>query len=317
MQDAPHDIGRLWELDAAALTQDESLRAYLIRQGFDSSQLRYADRTFVNAVGERIEEVSALAALAEIHETSNGSGDFRILDGYDHLIAHLAQGLDIRLDTPVNRIEWSAAGVKVHTTADVYEAQQVIITLPLGVLQSGTITFTPELPAHKLEAIHHLRMGPGLKMLYRFAEPILPPTVSALFSDCVPPMWWSPSFGQSTEQTVWTAFATGDWARQLLALGEAGALAQGLETLRYELGRPDLQPEAMRMMNWVDEPYTRGAYSVATPGFADVRDQIATPLDGVLYWAGEHTASHGNAATVHGAYTSGQRAAQEVLNRAR
>ena len=34
---------------------------------------------------------------------------------------------------------------------------------------------------------------------------------------------------------------------------------------------------------------------------------------GRLYWAGEHTVTHGFASTIHGAYVSGERAAKEVL----
>lgn len=312
-QDEQFDMIRTWLLpDVPVLDGDEDFGSYLRRIGFTDAQMRYAQRMFVNAEGDSMPNISATAALGEIREKANGKGDFRVMDGYDRLAQHLAEGLDIRLNTPVNHIEWTANRVLVTTDREVFEADQVIITIPLGVLQSDTITFTPDLPASKQEAIRNTRMGPGLKMIYRFSQPITPPDIMALFSDRLPPMWWSPSFGHTTDQTVWTAFATGDWARELMALGDEGALAKGLETLRIELDMPDLQPEAMHLMNWTAEPYTRGAYSVALPGYPDTRDELARPV-GRLYWAGEHTAAHGFSSTIHGAYVSGARAAKEVL----
>ncbi len=313
-QDEQFDMIRSWNLpDEPVLPGDEDLGHYLRRIGFTDAQMRYAQRMFVNAEGDAMPYISATAALGEINEESCGKGDFRVMDGYDTLAKHLAEGLDIRLNTPVTRIEWSADAVKVTTNSGTFEADQIIIAIPLGVLQSDTITFSPELPAEKQAAIRNTRMGPGLKMIYRFSEPILPPDISALFADRVPPMWWSPSFGHNTDKTVWTAFATGDWARELMALGDEGALAKGLETLRIELDMPDLQAEAMHLMNWTAEPYTRGAYSVAIPGYPDARDDLARSV-GRLYWAGEHTASHGYSSTIHGAYVSGGRAAKEVLS---
>ncbi len=312
-QDEQFDMIRTWLLpDVPVLDGDEDFGSYLKRIGFTDAQIRYAQRMFVNAEGDSLPNISATAALGEIHEKANGQGDFRVLDGYDTLAKHLAEGLDIRLNTPITAIDWSASQVQVTTGSGTFEADQVVITIPLGVLQADTITFIPDLPADKQNAIRNTRMGPGLKMIYRFREPILPPDIMALFSNSLPPMWWSPSFGHNTDQTVWTAFATGDWARELMALGDEGALAKGLETLRIELDMPELQPEAMHLMNWTAEPYTRGAYSVALPVYPNTRDELARPV-GRLYWAGEHTAAHGFSSTIHGAYVSGVRAAKEVL----
>ena len=319
LKDAPQneisDMTRVWNLpDVPVLPDDEAFGTYLRRIGFTDTQYDYANRTFINAEGEAIESVSARAAVAEITEESCGKGDFRVMDGYDSLAKYLAEGLDIRLNTPVSHIDWSADTVKVTTqSGEILSADQIVIAVPLGVLQSGTITFSPELPSGKQSAIRNVHMGPGLKMIYRFSQPILPPDIMVLFSNRQAPMWWSPSFGHDTGETIWTAFATGDWARNLMADGDEAALAKGLETLRIELDKPDLQPEAMQLVNWTADPYALGAYSAPIPGYPDARDDIARPV-GRLYWAGEHTATHGYASTIHGAYVSGQRAANEILS---
>lgn len=308
------DVTRSWDLpEIPVLDGDESLEKYLKRLGFTEEQLQYTRRSYGNAQGDSLEYLSARAALAEMNDDACGDGDFRLLDGYDSLAKHLAEGLDIRLNTVVTRVEWGGEGVRVETSSGLFEADSVIVSVPLGVLQARKIAFTPALPAEKLAAIDQLRVGPVIKLVYRFAEPILPKPIMALYSAGVPPMWWSPSFGHDVDATVWMAFASGDWARELLALGEQGALQKALNTLRGELNRPDLEPLDCRLINWPADPFALGGYSVVIPGHTEARESLARPVANRLFWTGEATASLAHAATVHGAYMTGQRAAQEVL----
>ena len=41
--------------------------------------------------------------------------------------------------------------------------------------------------------------------------------------------------------------------------------------------------------SWATDPWTLGAYSAASPGRADQREALATPLENTLYFAGEAT----------------------------
>ena len=128
-------------------------------------------------------------------------------------------------------------------------------------------------------------------------------------------MWWSPSLGRDVGATVWTAFLTGDYAREMLQLGEAAALEKGMATLRKEVGNSDLQYKRARWVNWPEDEFALGGYSVCLPGHYGARAKLAeaTPP---LFWAGEASAPHHLTAMVHGAYFTGQRAAQEVVNMA-
>jgi monoamine oxidase len=308
------DITRSWKLpDVPVLPGDEPLDGYLRRLGFTDVQMQYVRRAYANATGESPQYISALASLEDIGKF--GNGDFRILDGYDCLLAALAEGVDIRLNTVVEAVDWSGESVRVCTAdGQVYEAGNAIITLPLGVLQAGRVRFTPELPAGKQAAVRSLRMGPVIKLVYAFGEPVLPEGIFSFSSQLIPPVWWSPSFGQPDNGChIVTGFASGDWARELLALGETGALEKGLDSLRTELNRPDLRPTAAALVNWPADPFAMGGYSVATPGQAGARAELARPLSKRLYFAGEATAPNDMAATVHGAYVTGRRAASEVI----
>ncbi len=319
------DATRSWELgDAPEPADDENLGAYLRRIGFSDQQMRYVQRSFANAEGESLRYLNAKAHLELPLDLSGGPrgvdsdgaddhSDYRILDGYDAYYKKLAQRLDIRLGSVVDAIDWTSAARVTTAAGAVHRADAAIVTLPLGVLQAGRVAFTPALPQHKQEALAGLKMGPVMKMVYLFEEHILDPSIGAIYAKGNPPMWWSPSLGRESGQVVWTAFFTGDYARELLPLGEGAALIQGLETLRREIDRPDLVYVKARWVNWPEDEFALGGYSVCLPGHYDAREKLARPTP-PLYWAGEASAPHHLTAMVHGAYFSGQRAAQQVID---
>lgn len=309
------DITRSWALPTAPdAGADVSLEAFLKDIGFTDEQLAYTRRSWGNAAGDDISRLSAQVSYGDMTDTSAGVGDYRILDGYTRIHEALAVGLDVRLNSHVESIQWGNSPVKVKLTdGTVYEADQVIVTLPLGVLQANRVRFEPELPEWKQDAIRSLLMGPALKMVYRFDESILPEGVMALYSAQNPPMWWSPTFGHDTNAFAITAFVTGDYARELTAMGESAALEFGLRTLESQLGQELPEPIAARWINWTQDPYSLGGYSAVPVGSGDARDILAKPVGDTLFWAGEATAPNAWSAMVHGAYASGRRAAAEVL----
>lgn len=319
------DVTRSWDLPFIPVEpNDESLEVYLRRMGFTDAQISYTRRSWSNAACEAPNRISAEAALLDFLDTSAGTGEFRIVEGYDKLIEHQAQGLDIRLNTVITAINWGQTNVTVTTSNnEAFQADNVVIAVPLGVLKSGKIKFTPDLPAMKQNAINRLIMGAALKLVYLFDEPVLKneqgEDIAALYSAGTPPMWWTPTYlrtdanGQPLKQQVITAFATGDYARDLLAKGEQGALEAGLATLKAELGRDDLRPTKMHLMDWTSDEFALGGYSVPPVGGIGLRSNLAQPVDNQLFWAGEATARNTWAATVHGAFASGRRAAQEIL----
>ena len=308
------DITRSWDLsDVPAPRDDENLGAYLRRIGFSATQMRYVQRSFANAEGESMRYLNA-KAHAHLFKDSDGAddySDFRILDGYDSYYEQLADGLDIRLSSAVTTIDWSDCVSVMISADDVFTADAAVVTLPLGVLQADRIKFAPSLPPIKQEALAGLRMGPVMKLVYLFDEPILDPSIGAIYAKGNPPMWWSSTLGRDGGAVVWTGFFTGDYARELLPIGEEAALQRGLETLRAEIGNPDLQYAKARWVNWPEDEFAMGGYSACLPGHYDAREKLAQPTP-PLYWAGEASAPHHLTAMVHGAYFTGQRAANEI-----
>ena len=310
------DLTRTWALPDVDPLPFEDWGSYLRRLGFTHEQLRYVRRSYANACGDSMRFLSARARLEQLRDkgAESGLGDYRLMSGYDSLTTQLANGLDIHLGDPIVTITWQPGQVTAETLdGNRYRADAAVITAPVGVLQAEVIQFKPDLPNVKRAALAGLRMGPVLKLVYKFDEPILEDDIEAIYSRHNPPMWWSPSFGHTTDDTIWTAFVSGDWAMELLNLGEAAALNAALDALRTELDRSDLQATAMHLVNWPDDPYARGGYSYVLPGHDGARQRLADPTP-PLYWAGEATEPEHRAATVHGALLSGRRAAAELLS---
>jgi len=308
------DLTRSWNLPNVPARPFESFDRYLRRIGFDDEQLDYVRRSFANAAGESLRHLDAAAMLAAVRSVDGDDAeDYRLLDGYGAIIEALGVGLEIVTDTVVTSVTSTADGVVVTSRDDRrFEARAAIITLPIGVLACGDVTFDPPLAEVKGAALAGLGMGPVIKIIYRFAERLAPPEVQAVYAAGRAPMWWSPSAGNQTEAVVWTAFVSGDGAVDLLRLGEEGAIDHALDSLRRELGRPGLKPLDALLIDWPNDPFAYGGYSYVRPGHLGVRERLASPTP-PLFWAGEASAPEADAATVHGAVLSGERAAHEVL----
>ena len=61
----------------------------------------------------------------------------------------------------------------------------------------------------------------------------------------------------------------------------------------------------------MNDPLTLGAYSYATPGGSPARQFLATPVDELIYFAGE-AVSIQHYGTCHGAYISGMETARAI-----
>ena len=86
-----------------------------------------------------------------------------VIGGYGQVTdAFAARLTDLRLGCPVSKICYASDGSQsvVHTRSGLeLAADAVIVSVPIGVLQSGIIQFEPPLPAWKAEALRHIGMG--------------------------------------------------------------------------------------------------------------------------------------------------------------
>jgi monoamine oxidase len=237
--------------------------------------------------------------------------------GYRAIPEFLASGLTVRTGQAVTRIEWNKTAVTVHTDRERFQGDHVVVTLPLGVLQSGAVQFDPPLPTKKRTAIDALGMGLLDKCYLRFPESFWPDT------DWLTYVPGPDRYGQ-WEQWLNVARAGGkpillglnaaDFGRALEKLSDAEIVSGAMQTLRTLFGRGVPDPVDHQITRWAADPYALGAYSFNKTGSTPaMRDHLAASVDGRLHFAGEAT-SRDSFATVHGAYQSGIRAAQQITD---
>jgi monoamine oxidase len=87
-----------------------------------------------------------------------------------------------------------------------------------------------------------------------------------------------------------------------------------LQTLHKIYGKTIPDPKGYLITRWNADPYSKGAYSFIGVG-ASIKDydELAQPVNNKLFFAGEATSSE-YAATVHGAFLSGEREAKNILS---
>ncbi|WMV31627.1 hypothetical protein MTR67_025012 [Solanum verrucosum] len=79
--------------------------------------------------------------------------------GNGRLVHALAENVPIIFEKTVYAIRYGRDSVKVITANQLFEGAMALCTVPLGVLKSGSITFIPRLPQHKLDTIKRLGFG--------------------------------------------------------------------------------------------------------------------------------------------------------------
>jgi monoamine oxidase len=246
-----------------------------------------------------------------------GGGDVLFPGGYDQIASHLARGLDVRLGAAVTGLAPDGKGVAL-TLADggTVRADRVVVTLPLGVLQSGTVRFAEPLTPARQKAITALGMGLLNKCWLRFDQIAWDDTVDWIEWLSPQDGYWSQwvSLARATGAPVLVGFHAGTQAREVEALDDAATLSAAHAALRAMFGSRFPAPLAAQITRWSQDPFARGSYSFhATGSTPDDRRALAgTDWNGRLAFAGE-AASADHPGTVHGAVLSGRDAARAVL----
>ncbi len=132
----------------------------------------YLDASVQGDVAEEIDRIG-IAPLS----TNQGlpGGDVAFPRGYGAVPAELAAGLDVRLGAKVSAIDYSGADIVLQTANGKLTAPQVVVTVPVGVMNAGTgPTFTPALPATKTAAQHRIGMGCSIASRCNSTKPFGP-----------------------------------------------------------------------------------------------------------------------------------------------
>lgn len=251
-------------------------------------------------------------------------GDEWFPDGMSAIPEHLARDLDIRLSTPVTEIHYDGEGVTVRTGAgEEFVGDRVIVTVSLGVLKAGDITFEPSLPPNNTDAIERLGMGLMDKVWLTFPTIFWDAGIDFIGYLNEPAgeySSWNYYGGKSL--LVWHA---GTNAINLESKSDEDIIDGAMEVLRIMYGNDIPEPTESLVVRFGLEAaegtpgptefatYTKGSYSFLKVGSTpNDRVDIATPVMDRVFFAGEHT-STGNPALIQGAYESGIREANNII----
>lgn len=256
-------------------------------------------------------------------ESIGGEGGFSgenqiLVDGYGQVPKLLASSLpNVRLGEVVSVIDYNSAVCSVTTKSGrVYQADCILCTLPLGVLQSRSITFNPGLPAAKIQAISRMGVGNLGKVILEFSERFWPDDINWLlgFKSTAP---WGVAFSTLNRVIPGRHFLimwhSGSLAQKREAMNDDAVIKIALDELRTILAKPIPTPVKAKVTRWSRDPFSCGAYfypKINSP-LTDI-EELARPVGNRLFFAGEAT----NAelfGSVHGAILSGQREAQRII----
>jgi len=224
---------------------------------------------------------------------------------------------DIIYNEVVSSIDYSTDNIAVETTGgNNYTADRVIITVPLSVLKDGDINITPSLPTSKINALNDVYMPDGIKVFMEFTEDFYPDVVleGGLFQmnefdgDKV---YYNAAFGKDTNKHIFALFCVGEQATVYVNQPNKQALIDYIlnELDEYFDGKASRSFVKHISQNWTAEPFIRGSY---THGNFDVLDELKTPIDEKIFFAGE-TMAPNDTSTVHGAANSAWVAVERLL----
>ena len=259
---------------------------------------------FLNGTG--LENVSAADFTA--YWDASGDQNWRIPSGLGSFVEQLGDRLDIRMDWPISSLEFTSGGVRLISDRGDVEAKHAIIAVPTSILASGAIAF-PSVVDPWLHSASQLPLGHVEKLFFDLPDPEAFPVGAHLLGN--PRSADTGSYMlQPLGMPVIEGFFGGDWLKGLTGDDIA-------ERAREELGHLLGADFARRLSpiaysDWQQRAFICGSYSYARPGQHAARAALAKPVNERLVFAGE-ACSEKDYATVHGAWTSGKAAVEQLF----
>jgi monoamine oxidase len=322
-------------------SEDLSFQEYVVREAVDEPLARAATsyvEGFNAADAARI-SVRSLAVQQRAEDSIHGDKVFHVRGGYGLLPDALADrakksGARLRTGAIVKEIAWSEGSVAVSlSSGEEVCGDMAVITLPLGVLQTEAVRFTPA-PTAVIESANAMAMGHvcRINLLFRsrwWAElphpqhdalqqlSFLLPAERAKADEPRFQVFWTGFPSLDPVLTAWSGGPSADrfnsWDDHHIAHTACGDLAR-----IFGLSQEHVLDQLVshHSHDWQRDPFSLGAYSWVPVGGIDASQRMSYPVANTLFFAGEHTDTTGHWGTVHGALRSGLRAADQVLHAA-
>ena len=252
--------------------------------------------------------------LETLISVDEGAQKDRVVGGSVLVAERLAEGLDVRLASPVTAVAQDDGGVTVTTrSGETHSADHVVVALPPTL--AGRLHYDPLLPAWRDQLTQRVPAG----------------TVAKTFAAYPTPFWREQGLnGQAVSDTgpvkvtfdvsppggeigVLLGFVEGGEARRWQRLSAADRRRTVLECFVRYVGEEAASPTSYVEKDWSAEEFTRGCYGAHfAPGvWTNYGEALRSPV-GRIHWAGAEYAIEWNG-YMEGAVRSGVATAREVL----
>ena len=134
--------------------------------------------------------------------------DVVLTTGYNKITELLAQGTNIKLKSPVKKIDYKTDEITVYTKDTKYQCDYVICSASLGVLKASDIKFIPPLPDYMANSIKNIGYGSVTKLAIKFDNQFWEDDVQYYYT----------ATGQTGRWPVWLNYRTFSDKKILLGL---------------------------------------------------------------------------------------------------
>ena len=308
---------------------DNFLKEFLKAKEYDSAKKRF--RKYIEGYDAADPKYANVFAIRKEMEDAYG-GQYRPVPDYYAIINFLKEeflkynGI-IKTGEPVKEIR-DNKNIEVITSAGKYYCKQIIIAVPLGVLQcrknSGSfIKLSSSLDGYTKSA-KGIGNGGVIKFLLEFDkafwldEDFLKerniPAPSYIFANTIIPTWWTQYPDKKPLLTGWIAGPASvkmknyseKKLKNLSLISLSSIFLMNVEELGNHLKKVDI-------INWIKEPHILGGYSYSTLQTEKARDILLTPFENKFYFAGEYLLKN-SSSTVDDALRSGRLVAEKIIN---
>jgi polyamine oxidase len=245
-----------------------------------------------------------------------------VVGGLQPLLQRSLEGIDLRLDQPVERVLRDSRGVSVHGAFGEIRGDYVVVTASPAALRHNGFNLVPQLPATQRQALDRIGFGGDavLNKLFLQFDRAFWPQNSERFT-LVPELGqprglfvgWTP-LDRLTGLPILMTFTSGDVAAQLDRGASDDELVDlAMRKLRRRFGQDIPQPVGAIRTRWLSTPWIWGSYSYPAIGSTpEDRETWSKPLGERIHFAGEATETF-NFGTLEAALRSGERAAEAIF----
>lgn len=204
--DFPIDLGGEW------IHTDPSILSELLGKPeakFGEELIKYNPKSIYNWEDNNLINMSHLSAIYSEYKFKNSTW-------YGYFEKYIVPGISNKIiyDSPVSEIDYSKDKIRVkNNNNEIFEADKLLVTIPVSMLKTKFISFLPDLPLEKIATLNAVEMPPGIKVFIEFSEKFYPDLIfhgiTALETGLNYKTFYDAAFKKDSNYNILGLFTTG------------------------------------------------------------------------------------------------------------